>query len=233
MSPRLEALLVLQNRQQALVSAQTSLERLPQERAALAAQIKADGDQLEAHREAARKIESDRKQLELEVKSKEAAIARYKQQQLDTRKNEEYQALTHEIDNTGAQISALEDRELELMEAYETALADIAKEEEAFQAVEARNQAKLATFDQKKANREQRATEAAAELKEAQAKVPDADRALFERLFERRGSNAIVPIQHGICSGCHMKVTSQTEISAHSGDKLATCENCGRLVYAE
>ncbi len=233
MSPRLEALLILQNRQQALATAQANLERLPKERAALEAQIAADAAQLEAHRDAARKIESDRKQLELEVETKEAAIARYKQQQLDTRKNEEYQALTHEIENTGQQITELEDRELELMEAYEAANAAIAQEEEAFKAVETRNNQKLATFEDKKANLEQRATEAAADLKEAQTKVSDGDRTMFERLFERRGGNAIVPIEHGNCAGCHMKVTSQTEITAQSDDKLATCENCGRIVYVK
>lgn len=231
MSPRLEALLILQNRQQALATARAKLDRLPKERAALEAQIAADAAQLEAHREAARKIESDRKQLELEVESKEAAIARYKQQQLETRKNEEYQALTHEIDNTTKQITALEDRELELMEAYEQAQAAIAQEEEAFKAVEVRNNEKLATFEDKKAKLEQRATEAAAELKAAQGHIDEADRSLFERLFERRGGTAIVPIQHGNCTGCHMKVTSQTEITAHSEDKLAICENCGRILY--
>lgn len=233
MSPRLEALLILQNRQQALATARANLDRLPKERAALETQIAADAAQLEAHREAARKIESDRKQLELEVESKESAIARYKAQQLDTRKNEEYQALTHEIENTGKQITALEDRELELMEAYEEANAAIAQEEEAFKAVEARNNQKLATFEEKKANLEQRATEAATELKEAQGKVSDADRSLFERLFERRGGNAIVPIEHNTCTGCHMKVTSQTEITARSEEKLAICENCGRIVYVK
>ncbi len=42
-------------------------------------------------------IESARKELELEVEAKKQMIARYANQQFQTRKNEEYRALAHEI----------------------------------------------------------------------------------------------------------------------------------------
>ncbi|MEM1058018.1 MAG: C4-type zinc ribbon domain-containing protein [Verrucomicrobiota bacterium] len=233
MSPRLQNLLILQDRQNALAKAESNLERLPRERAALEAQIKADAATLEAHQEAARRIEAERKKLELEVESLEETIGRYKAQQLETRKNEEYQALTHEIETTGGKITALEDRELELMEAYDEALRDIEKEKEQFKAVEARNRDKIASFEQKEAGLKARAAEATAELAAAQGEVQKDDRSLFERLYERKGPEVVVAVRQGICTGCHMKVTSQTEISARSDERLSLCENCGRILYAD
>ena len=73
-----------------------------------------------------RQIEADRKKLDLDVQTKQAAIARYKSQQQLTRKNEEFSALNHEIEHAEKDISALEDSELELMEAYDKGLAEVA-----------------------------------------------------------------------------------------------------------
>jgi predicted nucleic acid-binding Zn-ribbon protein len=73
-----------------------------------------------------RKIEADRKKIDLDVQSKQVAISRYKSQQQQTRKNEEFAALNHEIEHAEKEISALEDKELELMEAYDKGLAAVA-----------------------------------------------------------------------------------------------------------
>ena len=59
--------------------------------------------------------------------AKQAAIARYKSQQQQTRKNEEFAALHHEIEHAEKDIVTLEDSELELMEAYDKGLVQVAE----------------------------------------------------------------------------------------------------------
>src|SRR5208282_6249399 len=76
-----------------------------------------------------RLIETERKKIDLDVQTKQAAIARYRSQQQTTRKNEEFAALNHEIEHAEKEISALEDSELELMEAYDKGLATVATAE--------------------------------------------------------------------------------------------------------
>src|SRR5205814_3551993 len=68
-----------------------------------------------------KQIESDRKKLELDVDAKKQQIERYSLQQFQTKKNEEYRAMNHEIDTCKAGIVKLEDEQLELMEQAETA----------------------------------------------------------------------------------------------------------------
>ena len=54
--------------------------------------------QLEAAKIRVKQIESERKRLDLEVEAKKTQIEKYANQQLQTRKNEEYKALAHEIE---------------------------------------------------------------------------------------------------------------------------------------
>ena len=81
-----------------------------------------------------------------------------------------------------------------------------------------------------------------AELKGAQAEVLSARGPLAEpelKLYDRiatKGLPACVPIRGGKCGGCHLKVSSEVESAARgktSDGKLATCDQCGRLVYWE
>jgi len=55
--------------------------------------------------------------------------------------------------------------------------------------------------------------------------------ALFERLFKSKGDAAVVAIEHGVCTGCHMKVTTATAAQVKVGKEIVSCENCGRILY--
>ncbi len=61
--------------------------------------------------------------------------------------------------------------------------------------------------------------------------MPEDHLARYRRILKSKKDVAIVPIRGGACGGCHMKLTSQTVISARGGEDLTSCENCGRLVY--
>ena len=55
----------------------------------------------------------------------------------------------------------------------------------------------------------------------------------YRRILKSKGDVAVVAVEHGSCTGCHMKLTTQTANSARREDALAACENCGRLLYAD
>lgn len=231
MNAAVEALLILQERDTRVTQLSTELEDIPGQITAVAEDLAAKTARFEEIKNQTRQIETERKKLDLEVQSKQAAIARYKSQQQQTRKNEEFAALNHEIEHTEKEISKLEDSELELMEAYDKGLATVAQ-----------GQKELAQYQekakQKKADLEKRLAAVKAELDAAKEKQAEAERAVpeddlprYRRILKSKKDVAIVPLQHGACGGCHMKVTPQTIISARGGEGLTTCDNCGRLVY--
>ncbi len=53
----------------------------------------------------------------------------------------------------------------------------------------------------------------------------------FERLFKSKGDAAVVGVEHGVCTGCHMKVTTATAAQVRAGREIVNCENCGRILY--
>ena len=98
--PQIEKLLIVQDRDIALQKIEQELTRIPQERTALEGLITAEEANIEAAGHALKEKEVERNELDTEVKAKEEAIARFKNQQLEVKKNDEYRALTHQIEQS-------------------------------------------------------------------------------------------------------------------------------------
>jgi len=77
----------------------------------------------------------DRKKLELDVGTRAQSIARLKTQQYQTRKNDEFQAIGHEIERYENEIRKIEDEELELMVEADKVKAELSAEEKKAAAV--------------------------------------------------------------------------------------------------
>src|SRR2546428_1566965 len=132
----IEKLLILQDRDGKMRLVKCELSRLEPERQTLKARAAAAQAALEHAKTRVKHIESERKDLELEVEAKKQLIARYSNQQFQTRKNEEYRALQHEIDLCKEAITGIEDQELELMQQAED------QQKEVLRATQAANEAR-------------------------------------------------------------------------------------------
>jgi len=53
----------------------------------------------------------------------------------------------------------------------------------------------------------------------------------FDRLFKSKGDAAVVALEHEVCTGCHMKVTTATAMRVKAGKEIVSCEQCGRILY--
>src|SRR5438477_478911 len=123
----IEKLLILQDRDKQIHRVKSELEHIEPERQVL--KTKANGAQanLEAAKLKVKELESKRKDLDLEVEAKKTLIEKYANQQLQTRKNEEYRALAHEIEGCKAAIFTIENQEIELMEQGEAAQKEVVR----------------------------------------------------------------------------------------------------------
>jgi predicted nucleic acid-binding Zn-ribbon protein len=231
MHHNIEKLLILQDRDQKILRLREQLARIGPERESLRSQTGAAQDALAAARARARQIEKDRKQRELEVEAKKQQIGRYSLQQFQTKKNEEYRALAHEIDACNADIVKLEDAQLELMEQAEANQRDTAAAalqaaemqklaDSQLQGLAAREQSLIAELAQLESNRDQ--------IKSA---VDEPALLRYERLLKMKGGSVVVGIQHGVCGGCHMRFPVQLVVACQAERELVTCPNCGRILY--
>jgi uncharacterized protein len=227
----LEQLLILQDRAQQIRQVEAELRSVPLERKSLDAQVAAASASLEAIKDRARHVEMEKKKLELDVGTRNESIARLRTQQYETRKNDEFSAMGREIERYQREISGLEDQELELMEQADQFKAQIAVEEKETAAAKEAIAKQAVNLEDKQATLEGRLEELKKEREELAAKVDEDLLDRFNRLFTSKGDAAVVALEHDVCTGCHMKVTTATVVRVKGGKEIVSCEQCGRILY--
>ena len=227
----IEKLLILQDRDRTIARLRTELANVDPERQALQAKTAASQAALDAARQRIKQIESDRKKLELEVDSKKQAIERYSLQQFQTKKNDEYRALAHEIQMAREAIFKLEDQQLELMEKAESAQRELAAATRV--AEEARTQAErqIADLTSREKNLKNELGTLEADRDQLASAVDPAVLPRYERLRKSKGDNVVVGVAHGVCGGCHMKLQRQVIVTCQGHQDIVACPNCGRILY--
>jgi predicted nucleic acid-binding Zn-ribbon protein len=229
--PELEQLLVLQDRQQKIKQIQTEIETVPLQRKSLEAQLAASVAGVEVLKQKNRHVEMDRKKLELDVGTRAETIARLKTQQYQTRKNDEFQAIGHEIERYENEIRKIEDEELELMVQADTIKVDLAEEEKKAGVVRESIARQTKDLEAKSTTLQSQLEELSKERAEIAGKIDEDLLSRFERLFQSKGDAVVVALEHEVCTGCHMKVTTQTAHRVKAGKEIVSCENCGRILY--
>lgn len=230
MLPEVKKLLVVQERDEARRRFRQELARLPEEAAQAKARFANEEKSLTAVKQQVAENEMAMKRLELDIETRRTTIQRLKTQQFETRKNEEFRALEHEIERYTKDVSALEDQQIILMEKAEELKKQATATAAALEATRQQVQGELEQMKTRHVNLTARAAELDAERA---GLVADLDAALvqrYERLFEKKAP-AVVPLENGICGGCHMKVTAATLTATKAEKTLTSCENCARLLY--
>ena len=235
LTPLLEKLLILQDRDGKRLGLAAQLKATPSEIAAVEQKIASEKAAIETARTELRQLESNKKLLETEIGSTETKLAKYKTQQSLVKKNDEYQALGHEIETTEAAVGALEEQELQVMYQIDEAKKKFAAAEAALKQNITGHEARIRSLREREGN-------LSAELKAAQAEVAIAREPVGEpalRVYDRlatRHMPVCVPVKGNTCGGCHLKVSSEVE-SALRGKadptKLITCDQCGRIVWRD
>ena len=231
MHSELEQLLILQDREQKIRQIRTEIETVPLRRKSLETQLAESKASVETLRQRVRQAEVDRKKLEHDVGTRAESVSRLKTQQYQTRKNDEFQAIGHEIERYENEIRKIEDDELELMVLADKIKADLAAEETKAAATRDSIARQTADLDEKSKALESQLQGLTTERSNLATKIDEDLLARFERLFKSKGDAAVVAIEHGVCTGCHMKVTTATAAGVKAGKEIVSCENCGRILY--
>ncbi len=233
MDPEIDKLLRLQDRDIELILMIKELKGIPIKRHKLKVEIEKEEAGIEEARQHLMALEVERKEIENEVARLEDQNSRYKNQQLEVKKNEEYQALSHEIDLNNEKIGELEDREIRLMleideekQATEEGRKDFDRRIEAFHAQIDRLNEREAVLKEEQVGLEK----AVAVLREA---VSDP----FLRAYDNAKANLkgrppfVSPIVDGICKRSNLKVSNEMLISAKEHGVPHFDDATGCVVY--
>lgn len=228
----IKKLLILQDRDHRINQLQGELAGIGPQRQALLTRMGSTQSSMEAAKNTLRLIETERKKAELEAQLKAQAIEKYSLQQFQTKKNEEFRALGHEIEGCKEAIRQLEDRQLEFMEQAEEAQKKLQEVTAAANEVKKAVDSQVADIDKRELNLKKQCEELLAGRNKLTEGIEDSILTRYERLLKHKGEKVVVGIDRGVCGGCHMSVPTQLLVSCQNNDEeLVNCSNCGRILY--
>jgi predicted nucleic acid-binding Zn-ribbon protein len=227
----IEKLLVLQDRDRTILRVKSELSRVEPERQMFLTRVAASQSGLDAAKTKVKHLESERKKLELEVESKKQQIEKYANQQFQTKNNDEYRALQHEIDGCKKDIIKLDDQQIELMEQSESAQKEVGAANQVLAEAKKVADGQVAQLGVREENLKKELAELESNRGQLLLAVDEIVRSKYERLVRNKGSTVVVGVQHGVCGGCHMKLPAQIMVSTQAEQEIVTCINCGRILY--
>ena len=229
----MSALLALQERDLEYRKALRSLREVPVERAGIEKRIATEEERLQTARRSLKEAEVNRQKMEAEAEQATEKINRLKNQQLQVRKNEEYEALTHEIQALEDTVGRIEDEELTLLDSID-------REKEALAEIETKVNREIEHLraDVEKVNSLEK--EERDRIDALKTKVDTMREQVEPKLLARYDSLStqikrppvVVPLENQTCGGCHLRVSNEVESSVRNFQAI-TCDQCGRLLYLE
>lgn len=233
MQDEVRALLILQDRDRRLMALAKDLEKLPQDEARAKAKLAGDQAAVAKAHQALQDCGLRVKKIELDAETRRTTIKRLKLQQFETRKNEEFVALGHEITRYEKDLDDFETKELEAMEETDGFRNALQAAEAALVHTRTLVDEDLKTIAERHKRMEADRVEILAERERLAANAPESMLPLYTRLMKTKAGLAIAPMREGKCEGCHMKLIASTVMKVHGGKEIAQCEDCGRILYAE
>jgi uncharacterized protein len=231
MLSEVEKLLVLQDCDRKTRTFQNELKMAPAERAEVEQRIARTRSHLDELKQQSRSVEVERKKLEMDAQARRDSISKFKTQQFQTRRNEEFQALGNEIKRFEAEIQSIEDHELDLMEQAEKLKASIDEGEKDFAKAKAQLDQQLRDLEEKTRAIQEQIERLQTERKDLASQIDEDLLDTYQRLMSSKGDLAVVPLEHEVCMGCHMKVTTQSAVRVQAANEIIHCEQCGRILY--
>ena len=231
LNPQIKKLLALQAREQDVRRLEQLLQAIPVDLERLQGIIEKNEKDLAGHKSNLRKKEVRRNELDNRVGAAQDQILRYKNQQLQVRKNEEYQALIHEIEGLEKQIFDWEEEEIGLMLEIDED-AETFKKREASLASSTNSVVKeIAVLEKRAEDLKVRVAEAVQRLKATDLNIDPVYLRAYRPLAARMKLPVVVGLEGQKCLGCHLRVSNEIREKARQAMALTTCHNCGRLVY--
>ena len=230
MLPEIENLLKLQETDKEIRRLQDEVAELPKRVAVIEQTLAGTKAQLEKAQAAVKADEASRRKYDANITELRGKISKYRDQSLDVKTNDQYKALLHEIQFAEKEISANEDKILELM-----VNADARDKE--VKAAQADLKAETAEIEKEKEAARQRTAEDEKLLTEWRAKRDQLRTGVnedllrhYERVSKFRGSG-ISEVRDQQCMACRVMLRPQTYNDVRSGMQTVVCDSCQRILY--
>jgi len=232
-SEEMSRLLALQERDRELIRAEERLAAFPKDEARIREAAAAAESRLDEAKARVREAELGAKEMDRLAGEAREKINRLRNQQLEVKKNEEYQALEREIAELGHLIDGYETKELEIFEQIDAKAKECTAVEEEVAAEKKLLEGELAELEKARAEAEAAIDGLREGVRRAEAGVSASLMTTYSNLKKRfKRLPVVVALEGQQCQGCHLRVSNEV---ASQAEELVTqaCDQCGRLLYVE
>ncbi|HET9743077.1 MAG TPA: C4-type zinc ribbon domain-containing protein [Terriglobales bacterium] len=230
MNADLEKLITLEQVDREIGRLSAEVAALPKRVAEIEHQLADAKDKVEQAKHAIKSQEQKRRGFDSDVQAYQQKIAKFRDQSLDVKTNDQYRALMHEIEFSQTEIRKAEDKILEIMEGSELLDRQVKASE---------GELRVQSAQVEKEKEEARALTAKDEetLKSLQS---DRDRLrggissdaldLYDRVVRAR-KTAIAEAREQRCTACFVLMRPQKWNDIKTAVDLLTCDSCGRILF--
>ena len=230
MNAHLERLIKLEQVDREIGRLSAEVAALPKRVAEIEHQLSDARAKVEQAKTAIKSQEHKRRGLESDIQSHQQKIAKFRDQSLDVKTNEQYKALMHEIEFTQVEIRKAEDKILEIMEGAElfdrqvktseaelkTQSAQVEKEKEEAHVLTAKDEARL--------------NELQTERQALRSGINEDLLDLYDRVLRAR-KTAMAEAREQRCTACFVLLRPQKWNEIKAGNEVLTCDSCGRILF--
>lgn len=228
---QIEQLVALQKVDDHIYGIKAELKNAPQEVEGLQQRFDTLDEQRNRLLDKLNHLTEQEKRLGAEIEDDSLRIKKSKSKLMLVGNTKEYHAMMREMDNMEKLNRSREEEKVALAE-------ELQRQTEAMAEMDGRHAALKIDLETKKASLETRLAEAGAGLtdletrrKAAGNEVPPPVLSRYEFIRQRLENPVIVPVDKGVCSGCHIAIPPQSYIELQKGHQILSCPNCQRLIY--
>lgn len=230
MIENLKTLWELQKVDSELSGLKAKTENIPQQIAQITEELKTKEQEIEAKKAKEKDLSSKRKRLDQDIDASKDKVGKYKSQLLSVKTNKEYQALLHEINTEEVKISSYEEQQIESFSESDDLKKEIGKLNKELEQDKKKFTSKQKDLETELTQVKQACSVTEGKHKSLATQLPTALLSRYEQIKKGRGGIGIVGIQGEICDGCKTLFPPQFVVELRKGDKVLTCEQCGRIL---
>jgi len=224
-------LVALQKVDDAVHAMKAELEQAPLEVSTLEQRFAAVEEQHAKTIDKLEHLQEQQRRLNIEIDEDATRIKKSKNKLMQVGNTREYHAMLREVDNIEKSNRSREEEKLTLHEALLIENANLEEVAGTYQSLKTELEEKRGTLQARVNAAQERLSVLQKERSTTGAAIPPPVFSRYEFIRHRLEHPIIVPVNQGICSGCHIAIPPQTFIELQRGQQILSCPNCQRLIY--
>ena len=228
---QIRQLVALQHVDDGIHAVQLELESSPKEVEELEKRFQSQDAQRNWILEKLQHLQEQQKRIDASIEDDETRLSNSKDKLMQVENAREYEAMLREMDTMERQNQNREEERTALQEERALQEDNLRNVEETWNELKAELEDQKQNLEKRLAASQEKLQGLEAERASVSTGIPGPVLRRYEFIRNRLRHPVIVPVEDGVCTGCHIAIPPQVFIDLQRGTHILSCPNCQRLIY--